>query len=57
LAGIDRGTAMKITGHQTEHIFERYNMKNNADVKRALIQVGQHKSATVTPIAQTSNAR
>jgi integrase len=57
LAGVDLRTAMTITGHKMERIFERYNIKNNEDVKRALIQVGQHKSATVTPIAQTCNAR
>jgi len=57
LAGVDRRTAMKITGHKTEHIFERYNIKVNDDVKAALIRVGQFKQASVTPIAEKSSAR
>jgi len=31
-AGLDRRVAMKITGHKTEHIFERYNIKTTDDV-------------------------
>jgi hypothetical protein len=42
-AGVDRRTAMRITGHRTESIFERYNIKNTEDVKEALIKVGQYK--------------
>jgi len=57
LAGVDRRTAMKITGHKTEHIFERYNIKVNDDVKAALIKVGQFKPASVTPIAEKPAAR
>ena len=32
-AGVDRRTAMKITGHKIEAIFERYNIKTTNDVK------------------------
>src|SRR5207249_9870529 len=54
-AGLDRRTAMKITGHKTEHIFERYNIKTTTDVQEALIKAGTFKkSATVVPIAETS---
>jgi hypothetical protein len=48
---------MKITGHKTEHIFERYNIKVNDDVKAALIKVGQYKQASVVPIAERSSSR
>ena len=48
---------MKITGHKTEHIFERYNIKTTDDVREALIKVGQFKTGTVTRIAETSEAR
>jgi integrase len=40
-AGVDRRTAMKITGHKTESIFERYNIKRTDDVKEALMKVGR----------------
>ena len=56
-AGVDRRTAMKITGHKTEAIFERYNIKTTDDVRDALIRVGQFKTGTVTSIAETAAAR
>jgi len=43
-AGVDRGTAMSITGHKTENIFERYNITDATDRKDALIKVGQYNS-------------
>jgi len=48
---------MKITGHKTAAIFERYNIKTTDDVKEALIKVGQFKPASATPIAEKSDAR
>ncbi len=57
-AGVDRRTAMKITGHKTEAIFERYNIKTTEDVKEALIKVGQYKQpAPVVSIAEAPAAR
>jgi integrase len=41
-AGVDRGTAMSITGHKTEHVFERYNIKTTDDRKAALLKVGNY---------------
>jgi len=41
-AGVDRGTAMSITGHKTEHVFERYNIKTTDDKRVALIRVGDY---------------
>jgi integrase len=41
-AGVDRGTAMSITGHLTEHVFERYNIKTTDDRKAALLKVGEY---------------
>jgi integrase len=40
-AGVDRGTAMSITAHKTEHVFERYNITDVDDRKAALIKVGE----------------
>ena len=56
-AGVDRRTAMKITGHKTEHIFERYNIKTTEDVKEALLKVGQYKKADVIPVAEGATTR
>ena len=50
-AGVDRGTAMSITGHRTESVFERYNITNAADRKDALIRVGQYNSRQAKPRA------
>jgi integrase len=41
-AGVPRGVAMQITGHKTEAVFERYNITDTADVKDALVKVGQY---------------
>jgi integrase len=56
-AGVDRRTAMKITGHKTEAIFERYNIKTTDDVKEALLKVGHYRSGIVTPIAEPAASR
>jgi hypothetical protein len=32
---------MKITGHKTEPVFERYNIKTTEDIREALIKVGR----------------
>jgi integrase len=41
-AGVSRGIAMSITGHKTEHTFERYNITSTSDIRDALIKVGDY---------------
>lgn len=38
-AGISRSVAMKIVGHQSEAIYHRYSITNDADVREALAKV------------------
>jgi len=47
---VDRRVAMKINGHKTEHIFERYNIKATDDVREALIKPGKYEPATIASI-------
>ncbi len=37
--GIPRSTAMKITGHRTEHVFRQYAVGEDEDVRKALSTV------------------
>jgi len=37
--GVPRSTAMRITGHRTEHVFRQYAVGQDEDVRRALATV------------------
>ncbi len=52
-AGVPRSTAMLITGHKTEAVFERYNIKDTSDAEAALMKVGQYTKK----VAAISEAR
>lgn len=42
-SGVSRSVAMKITGHLTEAMFERYNITDEADLREAMQKVTQHQ--------------
>jgi integrase len=58
-AGVQRKVAMKISGHLTEHVFERYNIDTDDDLGEAVEKVAAYVDAlptrrTVVPIGAAS---
>jgi hypothetical protein len=44
-AGVPRSLAMRISGHKTESVFERYNITTDVDVKNAGAQIEKYIEA------------
>lgn len=44
-AGVPESVAMKISGHKTREVFERYDIKDRRDVIQALDQLAQFQLA------------
>ena len=45
-AGVADGTAMKLTGHETREIFERYNIVSGADLRAGVEKLAAHLAQT-----------
>jgi hypothetical protein len=44
-AGVAQSVAMKVTGHKSASMFDRYNITDTSDVADALRKVGEHTKA------------
>jgi integrase len=60
-AGVPRSVAMKISGHKTESVFERYNITSQEDIRDAAWKLARYletknsQSTTKVNVAQTSS--
>jgi integrase len=52
-AGVPRGVAMKISGHKTEDVFERYNITSSTDIQDAGESVTEYLRKQRETAAQT----
>jgi len=44
-SGVDETVAMRITGHKTRSIFDRYNITNTDDLREAMLSVEKYRKA------------
>jgi integrase len=56
-AGVDRDTAMKMVGHETDSVFRRYNIIDNKDLEHAGKKLDQFHQAHGQSLGKVGNER
>jgi len=54
-AGVDQSTAMRITGHRTVAVFQRYNIVSTEQLHEAMAKVSENAAKTQIAVGSSLN--